>query len=144
VEISDQTEHELVARLRNSNAFIPELSLVAVKGVEVVGHVLFSRAAIGQSETLALAPVSVLPKHQNKGIGGALINEGLKQAKDHGFGSVIVLGHPGYYHKLGFKKASLWGIKAPWDVPDEVFMALELKPGALKEVSGVVSYSSAF
>lgn len=144
VEISDQTEHELVARLRNSDAFIPELSLVAVMGLEVVGHILFSRAAIGQSETLALAPVSVLPEHQNKGIGGALIKEGLKRAKDLGFGSLIVLGHPGYYPKFGFKKASLWGIKAPWDVPDEVFMAMELRPGALNDVSGVVSYSNAF
>ncbi|RHW43101.1 N-acetyltransferase [Neobacillus notoginsengisoli] len=146
VEMSDQTEHELVARLRNSEAFVPELSLVAVKGEagEVIGHILFSKATIGQSETLALAPVSVLPEYQNQGIGGQLINEGLKWAKKIGYGSVIVLGHPEYYPKFGFKKASLWGVKAPWDVPDEAFMALELTPAALEGVFGVVRYSDAF
>ncbi|CEG29671.1 GNAT family N-acetyltransferase [Bacillus sp. B-jedd] len=144
VEISDQTEHQLVARLRDSDAYIPELSLVAFIGVEVVGHIMFSKAIIGQSETLALAPVSVLPEYQNKGIGTALITEGLDRAKALGFASAIVLGHPGYYPKFGFKKASLWGIKAPWDVPDEVFMAIELKPESLKGVSGIFSYSSEF
>jgi len=73
-----------------------------------------------------------------------LINEGLEQAKAAGYPSVIVLGHADYYPRFGFKSASLWGIQAPFDVPDEAFMALELTPGALKDVSGVVQYSEAF
>ncbi|WP_053368769.1 GNAT family N-acetyltransferase [Bacillus sp. FJAT-27245] len=146
VAISDKTEHHLVKRLRSSMAFIPELSLVAVHEAtgEWVGHILFTKARIGDAETLALAPVSVLPEYQNRGIGGLLINKGLEKAKEQGYESAIVLGHPGYYRKFGFKKASLWGIKAPWNVPDEVFMALELRAKSLDGVSGTVEYADAF
>jgi predicted N-acetyltransferase YhbS len=93
---------------------------------------------------LALAPVSVVPEHQNKGIGSALISESLKIAKEIGFKSVIVLGHDKYYPRFGFKPASTWGIKAPFDVPDEFFMALELGDGALEDISGTVVYSKEF
>ncbi len=58
--------------------------------------------------------------------------------------SIIVMGHPQYYSKFGFQPSSLWGIKAPFEVEDEVFMALELQEQALEEVSGVVEYSSVF
>lgn len=147
VEISDKTEHEMVSRLRRSDAFVPELSLVA-EGNEIVGHVLLTKVNIVNEkktvESLALAPVSVVPAHQFKGIGKLLIEEALKKAKELGYQSVIVLGHPSYYPKFGFKKASLWGIKPPFEVPDEVFMALELEGTALDGVSGVVEYPRAF
>jgi predicted N-acetyltransferase YhbS len=147
VEISDKTEHEMVARLRRSETFVPALSLVAVDE-EIVGHILLTKVIINNenlaTESLALAPVSVLPNYQNKGVGKLLMKEALKMAKELNFKSVIVLGHPTYYPKFGFKPASLWGIKAPFDVPDEVFMALELKGNALSGVSGVVEYPRAF
>ncbi|WP_417899912.1 N-acetyltransferase [Bacillus haimaensis] len=147
VKISDKTEHEMVQRLRKSEAFVPELSLVA-DDEEIVGHILLTKLKIKKeddsTESLALAPVSVLPEYQNKGVGKRLMNEALKVAKESSFQSVIVLGHPTYYSKFGFKPASLWGIKAPFEVPDEVFMALELKENALDGVSGVVEYPRAF
>ncbi|MED4782702.1 N-acetyltransferase [Brevibacillus choshinensis] len=150
MEFSDQKEHELVARIRkDSGAFIPELSLVAIhQEKEIVGHILLSKIKINQgnqsTESLALAPVSVLPEYQSKGIGRMLILEALQKAKELGYRSVVVLGHPDYYPKFGFQKASLWGIKAPFEVPDEVFMAIELREQALENVSGVVEYSRAF
>ncbi|MEH7254922.1 N-acetyltransferase, partial [Neobacillus niacini] len=67
----------------------------------------------------------------------------LKKAKEIGFHSVIVLGHKDYYPRFGFKQASFWGIKSPFEVPDEVFMALELTDNALEHVQGVVQYSKA-
>jgi len=148
-EMSDQQEHLLVQRIRRSNAFIPELSIIAVNQQNnILGQILFSKITIennGQTTaSLALAPVSVHPDYQKQGIGSMLINEGLEQAKAAGYPSVIVLGHADYYPRFGFKSASLWGIQAPFDVPDEAFMALELTPGALKDVSGVVQYSEAF
>lgn len=73
-----------------------------------------------------------------------LILEALQKAKELGYRSVVVLGHPDYYPKFGFQKASLWGIKAPFEVPDAVFMAIELWEQALENVSGVVEYSRAF
>ena len=147
-EHSDHKEQFLVARLRKTDAFIPELSLVAEMNHEIVGHTMLTKLMIEDSErefdSLALAPVSVLPKYQNQGIGTRLIRESLKLAKEMGFQSVIVLGHDRYYPRFGFKPASVWGIKAPFDVPDESFMALELQEGSLDGVSGTVVYNRAF
>ncbi|MED0992146.1 N-acetyltransferase [Bacillus nitratireducens] len=146
-EFSDKKEHELVKRIRECDAFIPELSLVAVDE-GIVGHILLSKITIEQDgtsvESLALAPVSVARGHQKKGIGGKLIGAALEKAKELGYGAVVVLGHPEYYPKFGFKKASEWNIKAPFEVPDEVFMVMELRENALEGVEGVVQYSSAF
>ncbi|KAA0743675.1 N-acetyltransferase [Bacillus sp. AY3-1] len=136
-EFSDKTEHELVSRIRKCDAFIPELSIVAVNE-EIVGHILLSKIQIEQGatsvESLALAPVSVARGHQKKGIGGKLIGAALEKAKELGYGSVVVLGHPEYYPKFGFKKASEWNIKAPFEVPEEVFMVVELRENALEGV----------
>ncbi|TMV49679.1 N-acetyltransferase [Paenibacillus mesophilus] len=150
MEFSDKKEHELVSRIRNSDAFVPELSLVAINNdkKDIIGHVLLSKIQIindNQSAgSLALAPVSVLPNYQNKGIGKLLILEALQKAKELGYDSVVVLGHPEYYPKFGFKKASLWGIRAPFEMPEEAFMALELRESTLDNVSGVVEYPSVF
>lgn len=146
---SDKKEHLLVNRIRKSDAFIPELSLLAIdQDNELVGHILLSKITIVNDDktvdSLALAPVSVIPEHQKKGIGSQLIHAALKKAKEIGYHSVIVLGHKDYYPKFGFKQARLWNIQAPFDVPDEVFMALELTENYLKNVQGVVHYSNAF
>lgn len=150
-QLSDQDEHHLVSRIRKSDAFIPDLSLVAVNEVknERWGHILLSKIFIdcdnGQNiESLALAPVSVLPDKQNKGIGKALINTALKKARELGFKSVIVLGYPDYYVKFGFKQSSIWNIRAPFEVPEEALMAVELQKGALEYAAGVIQYPSAF
>ena len=149
MEFSDKKEHFLVDRLRKSDAFVPSLSLVAItEENNIVGHILLTKIKIKNDEqvtdSLALAPVSVLPAYQNKGVGTLLINNALLRAKEEGFTSVVVLGHPNYYPKFGFKTASLWGIRAPFEIPDELFMALELEENALKGVSGVVSYAKEF
>lgn len=148
---SDQNEHKLVSRIRQSDVFIPGLSLVAVNKDknEILGHILLSKVLIGNGdnqkvESLALAPVSVLPDYQNKGIGKSLIQKALEKAKELGFQSVIVLGHPEYYPKFGFRKSSLWQIKAPFEVPEEALMAIELQKGSLDNVSGLIEYPSVF
>src|SRR5699024_7347966 len=90
-------EHKLVARIRKSTAFIPKLSLVAIDR-SIVGHILLSEIEImddNQSvSSLALAPISVLPGEQNKGIGKQLIHEALKKQK-----------------RLGINLLLLWGMK---------------------------------
>jgi predicted N-acetyltransferase YhbS len=146
---SDKKEHLLVNRIRKSDAFIPELSLIALNQHKVViGHILLSKIKIVDGDntvdSLALAPVSVIPEYQKKGIGSQLIHTALKNAKNLGYHSVIVLGHKSYYPKFGFKPASLWNIQSPFEVPDEVFMALELTHHSLEKVQGVVHYSKAF
>src|SRR5690554_6411033 len=147
-EHTDHKEHFLVANLRKSDIFVPELSLVAELNGEIVGPILLTKLIIDNGEndyeSLALAPVSVLPEHQSKGIGSKLIYKSFKIAKEIGFKSVIVLGHDKYYPRFGFKPASTWGIKAPFDVPDKFFMALELEDGNLEDISGTVVYSKEF
>lgn len=148
-EFSDKKEHILVNRIRKSDAFISELSLVALnQDQDIVGHVLLSKVKITDGDkavdSLALAPVSVLPEYQKKGIGSQLIRVALKKAKEVGFHSVIVLGHKDYYPKFGFKQADVWNIRAPFEVHSEFFLALELIENSLENVQGVVHYSKAF
>ncbi|GAA0085784.1 N-acetyltransferase [Clostridium sp. CTA-7] len=147
-EFTDNDEHNLVKRLRHSDEFIKELSLLAEVNNKIIGHILLTKAFIKceekKVETLALAPLAVLPEFQKSGVGKKLINEAIEKSKKLGYKSIVVLGHKNYYPKFGFKKASDYGIKAPFEVPDEVYMVLELTPKVLNGVTGVVEYSKAF
>lgn len=142
-------EAKLVVLLRKSPAFIPELSLVAEFNNEITGHILFTKNKIinetGETfESLTLAPVAVLPESQNTGIGAKLITVGLEEAAKLGFKSVIVLGHESYYPKFGFAPAENFNIRAPFDVPTQNFMAIQLVKDALREVTGTVVYPDEF
>ncbi len=147
-ELSDNLEQELVERLRRSPSFIPELSLVARVGGEIVGHILLTKIKINSNAesfpSLALAPVSVLPLYQGRGIGGALIERAHAIARSLGYGSVVLLGHKDYYPRFGYKQCSEFGISLPFEVPNEYCMAIELTSDALRGVSGVVEYDPAF
>ena len=147
-EMSDHQEHLLVDRIRKSPAFIPELSLVAELNHQIVGHVILTKIKIVNNhdihESLALAPVSVLPEHQNKGVGGQLILAAHEKAKSLGFTSVVLLGHDQYYPRFGYQQAKTFGITLPFDVPDENCMAIELIENALHGVQGTVEYLKEF
>ena len=141
-------EARLVDALRGGDTFIPNLSLVATEGVEVVGHILFTQVVVrdgGSSRlALALAPLAVLPPYQNQGIGSALVRRGLHDAAGTGHRVVIVVGHPGYYPRFGFRPAKPLGLRAPFDVRDDAFLVLELQAGALESFRGEVEYPPAF
>ncbi|HBN6702646.1 TPA: N-acetyltransferase [Elizabethkingia anophelis] len=145
---TDHKEQFLVERLRNSEAFVPELSLVAEVDGEIAGYVLLTKIKIInndlQKTSLALAPIAVLKKYRGKGIGGKLILEAHQRAKELGFGSIILLGHEKYYPKFGYKMTKNYGIKLPFEVPDENCMLIELTENALKDVSGIVEYPKEF
>lgn len=140
---SDGNEQDLVVDLRNSDNFVPELSLVAKKDDKIVGYILFTKIQIGKYEELALAPLAVLPEYQRQGIGSKLIKEGHKIAKEMGYHYVVVLGSDKYYPKFGYEKASKYGIKPPFDVPDENFMVIKLND-LRKEIIGTVKYAKEF
>lgn len=148
MEMSDHKEQFLVARLRKSAAFVPELSLVAEGEGKLLGHILLTRIQIREGErsveSLALAPVSVRPAFQGQGIGAALIEEAHRIAEGLGFGSTVLLGHPAYYPRFGYVRASAFGIRLPFEVPDEACMAIELVPGSLKGAGGTVVYPKEF
>lgn len=142
-----EVESKLIEKIRQGPNFVPELSLVAEKDNEIVGHILFSKIKIeGESEyeTLMLAPIAVIPELQKQGIGGKLIKKGIEKAIELGFDSIIVVGHKDYYPKFGFQKASKWGIKCPFEVPDGAFMAIELTKKALENKAGVVQFPEEF
>ena len=145
---SDHSEQFLVERLRKSSSFIPELSLVAeIQGI-VIGHILLTPIKIkddqNEFESLALAPVSVLPEYQNKGIGGQLIIKAHERARELGFRSVALIGHESYYPRFGYEPAVKFGIKFPFDVPVENCMVVELVPKGLDRVKGMVEYPKEF
>lgn len=139
----DGNEQDLVNNLRNGNAYIPELSLVAEIDEKIVGHIMFSKASVGNCEVLALAPLSVLPAYQRQGIGTALIKEGHRIAGKLGYSYSVVLGSENYYPKAGYLPADEYGIKAPFDVPRNNFMAYKLRDNA-PEISGVMKYAKEF
>jgi putative acetyltransferase len=140
-------EASIVDRLRQN---CPDLlSLVALDGDEIVGHILFSPAKIEGStktiEGMGLAPMAVLSAYQHQGIGTLLVNRGIEMLKSRGCPFIIVLGHAEYYPRFGFEQASLHGICSQWDgVPDEAFMILILEKAAMKGVLGVARYRDEF
>lgn len=140
-------ESILIEKIRKGPNFVPELSLVAEKDNEIVGHILFSKMKIVgeiEYETLMLAPLAVIPELQKQGIGGKLVKKGIEKAIELGFDSIIVVGHKDYYPRFGFQKASKWGIKCPFEVPDGAFMAIELTEKALENKAGVVQFPEEF
>lgn len=142
-------EYKLVANLRKAPGFISELSIVAELNGQIVGHILFTPLQIKNGletfDSLVLGPVSVLFEFQKMGIGGQLIRAGHQKARELGFQSVILVGHPEYYPRFGYRKASGWGIKTQIPLPsDDVFMAVELIEGALNGVSGMVIFPPEF
>jgi len=143
-----ENEADLVEVIRKSEDFIPGLSLVAVKDGELVGHILFSPIKIETSDSdvsiLTLAPVAVRPAFQNQGVGSELVRKGLEECRRLGHRIVVVVGHPDYYPRFGFAPAGAEGLEASLEVPDEAFMVLELEPGALEGISGVVRFPKAF
>jgi putative acetyltransferase len=141
-----EVEADLVEALRDSG--IPLISLVAEEDGELVGHILFSPMTLEQgslSPSIAgLAPMAVLPACQNKGIGSMLVKEGLVYCKNAGYAAVVVLGHPDYYPRFGFVPSISYGMTSEYDAPPEVFMAKELKEGALVNCQGMIKYHKAF
>jgi putative acetyltransferase len=138
-------EADLVNALRAQAE--PIVSLVADDGGAIVGHILFSPVTLSADAGLpvmGLAPMAVAPSRQRRGIGSALVRAGLDRCRELGYAAVVVLGHPAYYPRFGFVPASRFGIGSEYDVPDDVFMAIELRAGILRGTPGTVRYHPAF
>ncbi len=142
-------EWELVENIRQSQGYIPALALVAVCDGVLVGHSLISLAEIEgkkkKHSALVLGPVSVLPEFQRQGIGREMIQIGITAAKRLPLPAMIVVGDPAYYGSFGFQLAVPQGIHMPFGFDEEDYLqVLELKPDALKQLTGTVKYPPAF
>jgi putative acetyltransferase len=137
-----QQEGRIVDALRSNGAVL--LSLVATLNGSVVGHILYSPAWIGDVHGAALGPMAVLPNLQRQGIGSKLVDAGMWQIHDMGCPFIIVLGHPHFYTRFGFRPASTFGIRCEWKVPDDVFMLRVLDEQKMRDVSGLAKYRDEF
>jgi putative acetyltransferase len=139
-------EADLVDKLRKRGVLA--ISLVAVLGTAIVGHIVFSPVEIAPEKSsfgaLTLAPVAVLPAHQNKGIGSKLVTTGLQECQWLGQEIVVLASHPNYYPRFGFVQAYAKGIECEFEVPDEAWMIAELKQGALAGRQGKVRLQPEF
>lgn len=138
-------EADLVDALRaDPQAWIDGLSIVTENpDGEIVGYALLTHCHVGGTPALALAPCAVLPDYQGKGAGSAAIRTALGTARRLGENLVVVLGHADYYPRFGFSPASGFGIHAPFEAPDEAFLALSLD-AARPTPTGVIQYPAAF
>lgn len=140
------TEADLVDALRAAGQVV--CSLVAVLDEKLVGHILFSPVTVEgtppETAGVGLAPIAVYPVYRRSGIGAALIKEGLRVCRDRGISWVVVLGSPAYYKRFGFVPALQFGLRCTYDAPSEAFMAIELDPGTLQRVEGLVRYAPQF
>jgi putative acetyltransferase len=142
-------EHFCLHNLRVSKDFIPELDFVAELDGTLAGNIVYSRAGVVDNagktrEVIGFGPICVLPAYQKKGIGSALIRHSLDKARSLGFASVCIYGDPRYYSRFGFHCAEKYDIKTSDGKYAVALMALELRPGALRKISGRFIESPAF
>jgi len=128
-----ENESKLIEKLRKRGVLT--ISLVAIYDGETVGHIAFSPVTVESEyssfEAIALAPLAVLPAYQRKGIGSQMVRAGLKECRHLRHERVVVVGHPDYYPRFGFIPAKPKGIDCEFEVPEEAWMILELREGAL-------------
>lgn len=137
-------EADLVDALRTDAAWLPGLSYVAeAPDGSVAAHALLTACRVGGVRALALAPVAVAPAFQRSGAGSAVVRALLEAAAERGESLVLVLGHPEYYPRFGFTPASRFGIRAPFEVPDEAMMALVLDD-SVPVPAGMIDYPAPF
>lgn len=145
---SEEDVASLVRDLVADPSARPVLSLLARDGDRAVGHVMFTAARLeGASPEIAvsiLAPLAVVPDAQRRGVGGSLIEEGIRRLAESGVALVFVLGHPEYYPRHGFEPASRHGLAAPYPIePDAAWMVRALRPGIIGSVRGTVACADA-
>lgn len=142
-EHADGNEQDLVEALRKGDAFVPELSLVAEIDGKLAGHILFSKALVGDTTVLVLAPLSVRPQYQRQGVGTALMEKAHRTAGSLGSPYSLVLGSETYYPRAGYRPAEQFGIEVPEGFPSANFMALKLREDA-PPLHGSVVYAKEF
>ena len=133
-------EHLLVHKLRNSEVYVPEISRVAEIEGEIVGAIMYSKAQVYDGETvhevLTFGPLAIEPLAQSKGVGGKLLKETIRLAKEAGYRGICIFGEPDYYPKYGFINAEKFGITDEGGNNYDAFMAYELTENGFADIKG--------
>ncbi len=142
-------EHYLIHLLRNSEDYVEELSKVAELDGKIVGGIYYSKSYVldennNKTDVLTFGPLCVDPEYQNKGIGGELLNESIRQAREKGYKGIIIFGEPEYYPKHGFKTCDYFGITTNEGKNFDAFMGYEIVPNAFDKVFGKFYLSTVF
>lgn len=145
-------EAQIVDRLRADGDLV--MSHLADRKHEIIAHVAFSPAQVineaGEAREvpgglLALAPMAVLPEYQKQKVGGGLLQSALIRLEREGVGAVVVLGHPEYYPRFGFTPASAFGLRCPFDAPDDAFLLRVFRDDMRRDAfQGTVRWAPAF
>lgn len=144
VAFDRDNEADLTRALLADPSAEPRLSLMAYVNNQSVGHILFTKGTLTNHPDIALsflAPLAVIPKFQRQGIGGALIKRSIEILTGANIDLIVLLGHPTYYPKFGFKPAFKFGLEPTYPIPTGVadaWMVQALKPNILGRVSGRV------
>jgi putative acetyltransferase len=142
-----ENEARLIESLRLSPGYIPELSIVAFGGKNVVGHILFSPIGIetpyGELPALVMAPLAVRPA-EKENVGEKLLKAGIKECRRRGYACVLAVGAPADYSRFGFVPAHPLGLNPARPIKGGELMALELTPSALEGLTGTVRFPPAY
>ena len=141
------SEHFVLKHLRNDADFVPQLDFVMEKEGQIIGQIIFVKAAIAKSDggllpVLTFGPISIDKQYQRQGYGKILLDYALEKATEMGFGAVFIEGNINFYRHCGLTFARDYGIKyhgLPEDADDSFFLGAELKKGYLNGVAGVYS-----
>jgi putative acetyltransferase len=135
-------EGRIVDALRANGA--AAVSLAAIDGGVIVGHIIFSPLSVGALLGVGLGPMAVVPNRQRQGIGSRLVEAGIERLRHIGCPFVVVIGHPSFYPRFGFEPAAAYGLTCEWDVPAEAFMVNILNPEVRDRLRGVAQYRAEF
>ena len=141
VHVPGCNEHYLVHAMRDSELFIPELDFVAELDGKAVGNIMYAHSMVTEGDdkiypVITFGPVSVLPAHQNKGIGTMLIRHTVDLARKMGYPAIFIYGDPDYYKRFGFVPAETCQIKNSAGQYADALQVLELEKGALEDIAG--------
>jgi len=139
---SQDEEGRIVDALRANGA--ATLSLVAIDDDVVVGHIMFSPLFLGAVQGAGLGPMAVVPSHQRHGIGGRLVEAGIERLRSTGCPFIVVIGHPAFYPRFGFRPAASYGLTCAWEVPAEAFMVKILNSEVADRLQGMAQYRAEF
>jgi predicted N-acetyltransferase YhbS len=134
-------EHYLAHIMRGADCFVPELDFVGETASGIVSSIFFNRLTVmrpdgSELETLTFGPVSVRPGFQRQGLGSSIIRHALDRAGELGHGAVIIIGHPEYYPRFGFKPAGGFNLTVSGGQVFDAFQALEIEKGFLGALGG--------